>query len=596
LVCAHVRELLRFQSGLEKMNFRVVEADSAFSGQEGEPAPSAQIRTGTFKNRTTSAVNARFSSMYNEFAEQGYVGPFYLLSSQECRRFLRTVAGALTPPPLDWEKGYAAISRAFYRIASYPALIEKVAALLGEDVMLWGASIQTRGPGAVHPWHSDIESSSAPPGKTLSVWIGLRGTSPDSSLLLVPYSHRFGTTVQQVRSQSGVRRDETTNEDIVRWAKARNERSLLFRPEISDGEAIIFDGQLWHGSHNVSRKTRRALLLQYATPDTRIRIPDLNYLDWPFHHLESPKPPCIMVRGSAKSGANRIVPPPVAPAGESSRQLTGRIYQLRLPLAPDSENGWKPYSILSGSTADMWRLSCHASALAQGHCPHPPHTHDEEEILLVLAGEVDLILPTAQTADGKERRRLRPGQFVYYPAHFAHTLETVSEDEANYVMFKWHSGKTESASPLVFGQFNFSGHLAEASAENGFRTRLVFEGPTAYLRKLHCHISTLSPQAGYEPHVDAYDVAIIVLEGEVETLGDRVGSHGVIFYPAGEPHGMYNPGKSTAKYIVFEFHGSQRKLGDEDSLSRPPSLFAKLRDPQRVKRKLKQLFKQYMSV
>jgi redox-sensitive bicupin YhaK (pirin superfamily) len=57
--------------------------------------------------------------------------------------------------------------------------------------------------------------------------------------------------------------------------------------------------------------------------------------------------------------------------------------------------------------------------------------------------------------------------------------------------------------------------------------------------------------------VDAYDVAIIVLEGEVETLGQRVAPHGVIFYAAGEAHGLSNPGTTTARYLVFEFHGSR---------------------------------------
>ena len=93
-----------------------------------------------------------------------------------------------------------------------------------------------------------------------------------------------------------------------------------------------------------------------------------------------------------------------------------------------------------------------------------------------------------------------------------------------------------------------------AEIKDGFCSHLVFEGPTAYLRKLHCHTSTLTPGAGYDSHIDDYDVAIIVLEGEVETLGQHVGPHSVIFYRAGEPHGMRNPGKLIAKYVVFEFH------------------------------------------
>ena len=546
------------------------------------------------KNAASSIEIPRdcYKAIRGQFADEGYVSPFRLLSPQECQQFLRSIARRFAPSPLDWEKGHGATSRAFYEIAAHPALIEKVAALLGENVMLWGASVQTRLPGAVHPWHSDIESSSAPPGKTLSVWIGMRNLCPDSSLLVIPHSHRFGITVQQARNQYRIGRNEATNEDILRLAWERDERSRLVRLEMTDGEAMIFDGQLWHGSRNVSGKTRQALLLQYATPDTAIRIPDLKYLDWPFRRLESPKPPCIMVRGSDESGINRIVSPPVVRKGGSSRQLTRRIYPLRLPLAPEARRGWKPYSILDGFTVDLQWLSCHASALSQGRCPHPPHTHDEEEILLLLAGEVDLILPDAQSADGNQRRRLRPGELVYYPAHFAHTLETVSEIPANYMMFKWRNTRKKSASSLAFGQFNISDYLTDTDEGNGFRPRLVFEGPTGCLQKLHCHASTLAPSAGYEPHIDRYDVAIVVLEGEVETLGSRAGPHSVIFYPAGEQHGMYNPGETIAKYLVFEFHGSQGP-SNGSLFARSASLLAKLRDPRRVKRKLKQLVRHY---
>jgi hypothetical protein len=131
-----------------------------------------------------------------EFQERGYADPVRVLTQQECRGFLRATDYGRAVPPLDWDKGYAASSRAFYEISTHPAIIEVVGKLLGEDVMLWGASIQTRGPGVAHPWHTDIESS-GPSSKTVAVWIGLEHTSRDSALLVVPYSQRFGLTIQE---------------------------------------------------------------------------------------------------------------------------------------------------------------------------------------------------------------------------------------------------------------------------------------------------------------------------------------------------------------------------------------------------------------
>jgi quercetin dioxygenase-like cupin family protein len=180
--------------------------------------------------------------------------------------------------------------------------------------------------------------------------------------------------------------------------------------------------------------------------------------------------------------------------------------------------------------------------------------HKEEALLLLFAGEVDLMLPTIQVSDGSQYTHLQAGQFVYYPSNFAHTLQTTSQTPANYLIFKWHGSAKKKKSELSFGHFSMFQPVKDSEIKYGFTPRLVFEGPTAYLQKLHCHTSTLMPGAGYKPHSDMYDVAIVILEGEVETLGERAGPYSVIFYAAGKPHGMQNPGTAAAKYIVFEFH------------------------------------------
>jgi quercetin dioxygenase-like cupin family protein len=549
------------------------------------------------------------------FSEQGYVGPLRVLTVEQCRRFLRAADDPSRPPPLDWSKGHAASSRAFYEIGAHPAIVDVVAELLGAEVMLWGVSVVDRRPGEAHPWHCDIESSN-PAGGTVSVWIGLEHTSRQSTLHIVPGSHRFGVTVQELQSQHGLTRADTTTDDIVRWASGGDRHARVLPMELTDGEAVFFDGRLWHSSLNLTGLTRRALLLQYAVPGTPIRIPDLHSLDWPVRRFELPRPPCLLLRGDADPAANRIVLPPSSAGAGSGPRLTSRVCPLTLPLQPDHTTGWRPYPQFRGSTADIPDLSCHVSVLTQHSCPHPPHTHPEEELLLVLLGEVEVILPQAA---GERRRRLGPGQFVYYPAEFPHTLQAVSAQPAEYLMFKWCAAPTAAAVPLCHAAYGALKDAEDAAVQQGFRPRLLFEGPTAWLRKLHCHVSTLSPGAGYEPHVDAYDVALIVLDGEVETLGQRVPSPAVVFYAAGEPHGIQNRGASIARYLVIEFHGSQTWLGtalpalDVDAATtaeiaspampldkplahppQPPSLLTRIRDPQRWKRKLKQALRRVL--
>lgn len=261
------------------------------------------------QKRPTSDVKTSLSPstpIAEQLSEQGF-RVRQVLSVHECSEFLRQTAGG--PAPLDWIKGHGASSPAFYEIAARPAIVDLVAEVLGEDVMLWGASLLSKAPGAVHPWHTDIESAACN-GKAVSIWIGLENTTLESSLTFVSYSHRFGVTVQEERRSRGKSRAETNNTDILEWAQKRDPRARLVQLEMNDGDALLFDGRLWHSSNNLSKRVRRALLLQYATPTTPIRIADLNYLDWPFRYLEEPLPPCMMVRGRGESDVNRILPPP----------------------------------------------------------------------------------------------------------------------------------------------------------------------------------------------------------------------------------------------------------------------------------------------
>src|SRR5208282_1271083 len=105
--------------------------------------------------------------------------------------------------------------------------------------------------------------------------------------------------------------------------------------------------------------------------------------------------------------------------------------------------------IFRGSTKGLSDLSCHVSVLNRDRCPHLPHAHKEEELLLLLCGEVDLIFPHA--AYGNRRQNLKAGQFVYYPSGFFHTLQTAGESPASYLMFKWYARAKKHKDQIGYG-------------------------------------------------------------------------------------------------------------------------------------------------
>jgi quercetin dioxygenase-like cupin family protein len=240
--------------------------------------------------------------------------------------------------------------------------------------------------------------------------------------------------------------------------------------------------------------------------------------------------------------------------------LAATLQTIRLPAAEDLVAKWRPYPLFAGTTPVCEQMACHFSVLSASHCPHPPHQHPEEELLIILDGEAEILIADGPNFDGARVEILSAGSFVYYPAlQRYHTLRNSGAAPITYLMFKWRgTGRCTGhpRSPAFYHSETFP-----PPGTQGFVTQLIFEHPTAHLDKLHGHLTDLELGAGYAPHSDAYDVVIVVLSGRIETIERVAEPFDVIYYPAGTPHGMKNAGTSSARYLVFEFHGSRIKQG-----------------------------------
>ena len=156
-------------------------------------------------------------------------------------------------------------------IATKKRLIELLLPILGDDVILWSASVVRRSPEMLHPWHVDVESS-APDGRFVTAWIGLDVTR-DSGLRLIARSHRC-KTIQQVRFEKGRSRTDHSNEWVLSRASEEDPETRLVQPDVSDGEAILFDGRMWHGSFNASKEPRTgAFAAEFAAADSPCASP-----------------------------------------------------------------------------------------------------------------------------------------------------------------------------------------------------------------------------------------------------------------------------------------------------------------------------------
>jgi len=484
----------------------------------------------------------------------GFESPVRVFSEDQCRMVMRHWQHVRDQKVPFWPKARAIYDRVIFDLASRPLLVDRVVGHLGQDVILWGASLIIRKPGSRHSWHCDAESCGR--DGFLSVWVGLDGISQESALNVIPGSHLFGKPIQQIMTEGGISRANLEDAAVLSMARSFRAEARILSPPMQVGDALFFDGRLWHGSNNTSDLTRSALLLQYARTDCVIRQPK-QYAEWPFVFEETP-PPVVVVSGAADQAPHDPVEPPKK--GQfSTTPLETVVRNWSLPLEGDPISGWKAHNIALGSTPNLSSMSLHASVLNPGKSPHPPHAHVEEEILLILEGEAEILLGDGPDPEAATIHRLAQGAFAYYPAYQYHTIRNASAAPVTYLMFKWSGPPLETEGQAKNGFVLFPDSQAVCnSSDKGYQAHRFFQEPTAYLHRLHAHLTCLAPGSGYGKHSDAHDVAIVVLEGEVRSLGCTAGPGSVMYFPASQLHDMTNEGSAAASYLVFEFKGPEQ--------------------------------------
>ncbi len=242
--------------------------------------------------------------MPDRFAERGWSGPHRLMPAAEANHLGALAARCLplvSDPsswwgsvpdfgPRPWFKSLHAHVPAFHDLARHPALVAAVTARLGPDVLAWGVSAMRKGPGDRHPWHIDVEHRDWP---GVSVFLGLSGTVPGRSGL------KFIGGSQRLPSPPAGLDDAAA----LACARAQQPDCSLDYPPVGDGEFILFDGPVWHASHNSGDGVRIAAILQYCAPSARVRIP-LSFGGSPAWHADPP--PCVLVAGVDDYRLNRL--------------------------------------------------------------------------------------------------------------------------------------------------------------------------------------------------------------------------------------------------------------------------------------------------
>lgn len=123
---------------------------------------------------------------------------------------------------------------------------------------------------------------------------------------------------------------------------------------------------------------------------------------------------CLLLPALAASG--------LAAAEPAAIKTTVRRFE-DLPVNADGKNRFHP--IVEGLLHDGHPLEAHATELAPGNMPHPPHRHQHEEMFLVREGTVEV------TVNGKSTR-LGPGGVAFIASGDEHGIHNAGTVPAQY--------------------------------------------------------------------------------------------------------------------------------------------------------------------
>ena len=200
------------------------------------------------------------------FNAEGYLTGLRLCSAEEMATLRRAFAPALGEG-VQREQGTLHRHldlRAVYDLCSHPAIVERVASLLGPDLLMWHSRFFDKPPGEPPvPWHQDAPFWRLEPMVCISAWVAIDAAGLHNGCVeVIPGSHR-----KQLQHTAS----EGTGRFGMRAEPPKADVAKALPIELGPGQFFLFDRWLVHRSPvNRSNAPRVGLSVRFTTPAVRV--------------------------------------------------------------------------------------------------------------------------------------------------------------------------------------------------------------------------------------------------------------------------------------------------------------------------------------
>jgi (S)-ureidoglycine aminohydrolase len=226
--------------------------------------------------------------------------------------------------------------------------------------------------------------------------------------------------------------------------------------------------------------------------------------------------------------------------------LSGVYYWNK--LEPIKEDTRIRRQVLEGKTFALEYFEIHASTLEPGKAPHPPHTHaDQEELMIVKEGQVKITI-------AGQSKILGPGSIAFAMPGDEHGIENAGKTQATYYILKYKGKLPMEAGSSFMLDWN---DLKSNNTGKGYR-RDFFNKATSQLAQFEMHTTALNKDSvSHAPHTHVQEEVILIIRGNVTMHIDGklypASAGDLVFLSSGIPHALLNTGKEQCEYFAFQW-------------------------------------------
>jgi (S)-ureidoglycine aminohydrolase len=221
-------------------------------------------------------------------------------------------------------------------------------------------------------------------------------------------------------------------------------------------------------------------------------------------------------------------------------------------LTAKTENGRTRRLLLEGSSTHLKYFRVHATTLAAGTTPNPPHPNkDADELIIVKEGKLQITI-------GDKTKTLEAGGIAVILSDEVHGMKNVGDSAATYYVLRYQS---KTPTDLERGQ-KAGGSILLTQNECPFKAhakggrRDYYNRATSQCSVFEMHTTALNAGLeSHQPHVHATEEALLITKGTVTMVIDckiyQAKAGDLVILTSNIPHALINTTGAQCEYFAF---------------------------------------------